>query len=191
MIDLSSEEISVNLEDIQSGASSGHELFSTQPCDMRTHPRITSWRVTKTSQRATAGKQVTLMQSSRMTTSRRWSGPGVKNGAIDGDRHAVLSLDLIDAIPTSGDLFGWVNNLDAFIKDSHVRFDKTEISSDRGETGYQNSYKSFSNTTHEGALYDEAKKEGDQQPAHDQSACRAKFFGVIHLSSFSQMEASR
>jgi len=191
MIKVVGEKLSLNLKDMQSGHTFNNELFSAQPRNVRTSTRITSRRVTKTTGGIGAGKQITRVQSSRMTTTRSWSGPRVMSSSIDENSHAVLSLDLIDAIPASSDLFGWVHNLDAFIKDSDIRFEKTQITSKDSESADKHGDEYISCTSEENALDSETNKECDQNPARKQGASGTELFGVCHLASFSHKEASQ
>lgn len=190
MIKLSTEEISFNCENIERGASSQEKLFSSQSGDMGTHSRITCIQVTKTSRSIITGEQISLVHSTSVATSRSWSGPRVERPAINCDGHAVFGVDLIDSIPTSSDLFGWVNNLDAFIKDKNIGFEKSEINTNASTATDQRSNDNFNDTTVRKALHDEADAKSDQNPASHQGATGTKLFGVSHLPSFSHMEAS-
>ena len=190
MTKLSKEEILLNFKDIQSGASSIDELFSSEPGNVGTHTRITSRRVTKTSRDISTGEQISFVHSSRVTASRSWSGPRMESSAVNNDGHAVFGLDLIDAIPTSSDLFGWVNYLDALIKDQNIGFEKSEVDADTATATDQRRNDNFVNATIESALSDEANTKSDQDPSSKQSAAGTKLFGVSHLPSFSHMEAS-
>jgi len=185
------EKLSLDLKDMQSGHAFNVELFSSQTRNVRTNTRITSRRVTKTTGGIGAGKQITRVQSSRMTTTRSWSGPRVISSSIDENSHAVLSLDLIDAIPASSDLFGWIHNLDAFIKDNDIRFEKTQITSKDSECADKYGDEYISRTSEENALDSETNKECDQNPTRKQGAAGTELFGVCHLASFSHKEASQ
>ena len=190
MTKLSKEEILLNFKDIQSGASSIDELFSSEPGNVGTHTRITSRRVTKTSRDISTGEQISFVHSSRVTASRSWSGPRMESSAVNNDGHAVFGLDLTDPIPTSSDLFGWVNYLDALIKDQNIGFEKSEVDADTATATDQRRNDNFVNATIESALSDEANTKSDQDPSSKQSAAGTKLFGVSHLPSFSHMEAS-
>jgi len=185
------EKLSLNLKDMQSGHTFNDELFSAQPRNVRTRTRITSRRVTKTTGGFGAGKQITRVQSSRMTTTRSWSGPRVMSSSIYEDSHAVLSLDLIDAIPASSDLFGWVHNLDAFIKDNDIRFEKTQITSKDSQSADKHGDEHISRTSEENALDSKTDKECGQSPTRKQGASGTELFGVCHLASFSHKEESQ
>ena len=190
MIKVVGDKLSLDLKDVQSGHTFSDELFSSQPRHVGANSRVTLRRITKTSRRITSGQQITLVQSSRMTTTRSWSGPCVISSSIDENSHAVFSLDLIDAIPTSSDLFGWVNNLDAFIKDNDIRFDETQIASKDSEGADKHRDEYVSGTSEKSALDSETNKECDQNPTSKQGASGSELFGVCHLASFSHKEAS-
>jgi len=187
---LPEEEIPTNFKEIQSGSTSIDKLFSTQSSDMGTHTRITSRRITKASRDISTGEQITLVHSSRMTTSWSWSGPSMESSTVNNDGHAVFGLDLSNSIPTSSDLFGWVNYLDALIKDQNIGFEKSEIDPKTNTAADKRSNKNFVNATIESALHDEANAKSDQNPSSKQGAAGTKLFGVSHLPSFSHMEAS-
>ena len=190
MNNLTSEEFSVDLKDIQSGVAFGNELSAAQTSDMRTHTRVTFRRITKTSRSTVTGKKITFVQSSRVSTSRSWSGPGIEGGTINDNGHAVLSLDLINAIPASSDLFGWVNNLDAFIKDNNIGFDKAQVDTDADQATDYRGKKGFSSPGVKNTVCAVTGKESEQEPARNQGACGTKLLRVSHLPSFSHMEAS-
>ena len=190
MTRLSSEETTLNIKDIQGGGAPLDELFSSESGNVRTHTRITSRRVTKASRDISTGKQVTLVHFSSVATSRSWSGPRIESSATNNDGHTVFGLDLIDAIPTSSDLFGWVNYLDALIKDQNIGFEKSEVDTNAATATNQRSNDNFSDTTIKNTLHDEADAKGDQYPSSKQGATGTKLFGVSHLPSFSHMEAS-
>jgi hypothetical protein len=147
MTKLSTEEISFNFENIERGAISQEKLLSSQSGNMGAHSRITFRRVTKTSRSITTGEQITLVHSTSVATSRSWSGPRIERPAINSDGHTVFGLDLLDAIPTSSDLFGWVNNLDAFIKDQNIGLEKSEVDADTAASTDQRSNDYFNDTT--------------------------------------------
>ena len=114
----------------------------------------------------------------------------MESHTVYNDGHAVFGLDLINAIPTSSDLFGWVNYLDALIKDQNIGFEKSEIDSKATTAADKRSNDNFVNPTIECALHDEANTKSDQTPSSKQGATGTKLFGVSHLPSFSHMEAS-
>jgi hypothetical protein len=178
------------MKDIQGDGALSDELFSSEPGNMGAYSRITFRRVTKTSRSTSAGEQITLVHSSRVTASRSWSGPRVERPAINSDGHAVFGLNLIDSIPTSSDLFGWVNYLNALIKDKNIGFEKSEVDANTATATDQRSNDNFSDTTVKKTLQNEADGKGDQNPASHQGATGTKLFGVSHLPSFSHMEAS-
>lgn len=190
MRNLTGKEVCVDLKDIQGGVAFGNELFASQPGDMCTDTRVTFRRITKTSRSITTAKQVTLVKTSGVSTSRSWSGPSIESDPINNDRHAVLSFNLIDAIPASGDLFGWVKNLDAFIKNHNVGFDKKQVEADTDQARDYNCKIRFSSAAIINTLGAVTGKESDQEPAGHQCSDGTIFFRVSHLRSFSQMKLS-
>jgi len=164
------------------------ESFPSQLSNVGTSTRITLRRVTKTSRRITAGKQISLVHSSGVTVSRSGRSPREVLSAIDSDGHAEFSFDLFDQVPRSGDLFGWINDLNSLIKDQNVGLKEQEISSDNSSTA--NSCGQDKVTTVENSLNDKSTKEKSEQPTTGNSATGSKFLDVSHRASFSHMEAS-
>lgn len=192
MNDLSRENLSADDEDIQSRPTSHNELFSTQPSNVRTSTRITSRRITNSNGvLASTRREITFVHSFRVAATRSGSSPRIDCGAIDENGHAVFGLNLINAIPASNDLFGWINDLDAFIENNYVGLEKTQINNESAATTDQQSDNKFKWSIVITALGEIAKKEGDQNPRHNQGARGTKFFGVSHLPSFSHMEATQ
>ena len=191
MSSLFNEQATLDLEDIASRKTSGDEIFSAQSGNIGTRTRITSRRVTNSNRvRTAAGSEVTLMHTLSVTTTRSWGSPRVESAPINNDGHAVFGLDLINAIPTSSDLFGWVNYLDALIKDQNIGFEKSEVDADTATATDQRGNNNFVHATIESALSDETNTKSDQNPSSHQGATGTKLFGVSHLPSFSHMEAS-
>lgn len=131
------------------------------------------------------------MHSSRVAAARSGSSPRIYCGAIDENGHAVFGLNLINAIPASNDLFGWINNLDAFVENNYVGLQKTQVNSKCARTADQQRDKKFKWPIVITTLGDISNNEGDQNPAHYQGASGTKFFRVSHLPSFSHMEATK
>ena len=189
MSNLFDEQTTLDLEDIGGRQSSGDEIFSAKTGNVGTRTRITSRRVTNSNRvRTTAGSEVTLMHTLSVTTTRSWSGPRVEIAPINDDGHAVLGLDLVNAIPASSDLFGWINNLDAFIKEHNVGLNKTQVASESKQSADKNRDHGFEQSTVVDALSDKTGEKSDQHPTHNQSASGTEFFGVIHAHSLSQLD---
>ncbi len=189
MSSLFTEETLAYSEDIQGSNSVGDELFATQSSDVGTRSRITSRRVTNSNRVITAaGSEVTLVHTLRVTTTRSWSSPRINSFSVNQDGHAVLGLDLVNAIPTSSDLFGWINNLDAFIKDNNVGLEETQVRTENGQSANNARNNQFADATIESALRDESSKESNQHPTHNQSAGGTELFGIIHAHSLSQLD---
>ncbi len=165
------------------------EIFAPHLADVRTHTRVTSQRITKTSRSIATGKQVTSVHSFRMTTTRGWSGPGVENFSTNLNGHAELSLNLFDQIPSSGDLFGWIDNLDTFIKDQNVGFQKEKIGTHN--SGDTDSRCENQISTVNSSLKNKSHEEENKNPATCNCATGAEFLNVCHFPSFSHMEASQ
>lgn len=188
MVNLASEEIVMDLENIQGVLATGNELFSTQPSNVCASTRITSRRVTNSNRIIAAmGREITLMNILGVTGARSWSGPGIERFAVHGDGRAVFGFDPINSIPTSDDLFGWVNNLDAFIKYHNVGLEKTQIRSESTDTTPEASDENFSGPIIKDCLNDEASKKSEQTPAHNEGAGGAKLRGVVHAPSLPQL----
>lgn len=191
MVNLTGEDIAPNFKDIQSGLATGEELFLAQSSDVRTSTGITSRRVTKTNRIiAATGREVTSVKTFEVTTARRWRGPSIERFAVNGDGHAVFGFNLINSIPTSDDLFGWVNDLDTFIKYHNVGLEKTQIRSESTGTTQEASDENFSEASIKDRLNYEASEKGNQNPAHYEGAGWAKLRGVVHTPSLPQVNVN-
>ena len=189
MTNLFNEQTASNLEDIVSRHSSGDEILPAKTGNVGTRTRITSRRVTNSNRVLTAsGSEVTLMHTLSVTTTRSWSGPRVESAAVNNDRHAVLGLDLIDAIPASSDLFGWVNDLDAFIKDHNVGLNETQVAPENAQTADCQCENRLSDSTVVNTLSDKTAEKSDQHPTHDQRTSGTELFGIVHAPSLSQLD---
>lgn len=161
------------------------EILTTQLGDMGTDSRITLKRVTNSSRSISAGKKISFVHSSTVTTT--WSGsrPGVEGLTIDKDGHAVLGFDLLNKIPTHDDLFGWVNNLDSLIKDQNVGLQEQQVGTNNSSATYSCCGDKVS-AVHNG-LNNEAGEEENQNPTASNGAAGSELFNVGHFASFSQM----
>ena len=189
MSSLFNEQATLDLEDIASRKTSGDEIFSAQSGNIGTRTRITSRRVTNSNRvRTAAGSEVTLMHTLSVTTTRSWGSPRVESAPINNDGHAVFGLDLINAIPTSSDLFGWINNLDAFIKDHNVGLNETQVSPENAQTADCQCENRLSDSTVINTLSDKTAEKSDQHPTHDQRTSGTELFGIVHAPSLSQLD---
>ena len=189
MSSLFNEQATLDLEDIASRKTSGDEIFSAQSGNIGTRTRITSRRVTNSNRvRTAAGSEVTLMHTLSVTTTRSWGSPRVESAPINNDGHAVFGLDLINAIPTSSDLFGWINNLDAFIKDHNVGLNETQVSPENAQTADCQCENRLSDSTVVNTLSDKTAEKSDQHPTHDQRTSGTELFGIVHAPSLSQLD---
>ena len=185
-------------EDIKTGViaddfklTSAHssEVLSSNVGHVSTDTRVTLKRVTHTSGTIGAGEKITLVHSSTVSTTRRWSGPGVVSPIINLDGHAVSGLNLLNQIPRSGDLFGWINNLDTFIKEQNVGLKEEQVRTK--STGSTNSNGRDDVAAIEKALNNKSDKEDDQNPAAGNGASGSKLFTIRHFASFSQMGSTK
>ena len=161
------------------------EILTTQLGDMGTNSRVTLKRVTNSSRSISTGKKISFVHSSTVTTT--WSGsrPGVEGLSVDQDGHAVLGFDLFNKIPSNGDLFGWVNNLDSLIKDQNVGLQKEQVGTDNSSATDSCCGDKVS-AVHNG-LSNEAGEEENQNPTASDSTTGSELFNVGHFASFSQM----
>ena len=185
-------------EDIKTGViaddfklTSAHssEVLSSNVGHVSTDTRVTLKRVTHTSGTIGAGKRITLVHSSTVTTTRRGSGPGVVSPLVNVDGHAVFGFDLLNQIPRSGDLFGWVNNLDTFIKEQNVGLKEEQVRTECTCATDTNGHQDISAV--EEALNNKSDKESDQNPSASNGAARPELFTVCHCASFSQMGSTK
>ena len=180
---------SVIANDFKLTSANSSEVLSSNVGHVSTNTRVTSKRVTHTSGTIGSGKKVTLVHSSTVTTTRRGSGPGVVSPTVNVDGHAVFGFDLLNQIPRSGDLFGWVNNLDTFIKEQNIGFKEEQVRAEGTCATDTNRYEDISAV--EEALNNKSDKEGDKNPAASNGAAGSKLFDVCHCASFSQMGSTK
>lgn len=175
--------------DFKLASTTGNEIFSSDVSHVGTNTRVTFKRVANTSGSISTGKKISLVHSSTVPTTRSWSGPGVVSLISDVDGHAVFGFDLLNQIPRSGDLFGWVNNLDAFIKEQNVGLKEEQVRTK--STGSTNSNGRDDVAAIEKGLNNKSDKEDDQNPAAGNGASGSKLFTIRHFASFSQMGSTK
>ena len=182
-------EASVIANDLKLTCTNSSEILSSNVGHVSTDTRVTFKRVTHTSGSISTGKKITLVHSSTVTTTRRGSGPGVVSPLVNVDGHAVFGFDLLNQIPRSGDLFGWVNNLDTFIKEQNVGLKEEQVRTVSTGATDTNGHQDISAV--EEALNNKSDKEGDKNPAASNGAAGSKLFDVCHCASFSQMGSTK
>jgi hypothetical protein len=124
-----------------------------------------------------------------VSTTGRWSSPSEVTLASDLDGHAVFGFYLLNQIPRSGDLFGWVNNLDAFIKDHNVGLKEEQVCTNGTCTTDSNSQHDVAGVQE--TLHNKATKESDQDPSTSNRTSGSEFFTIRHFASFSQMGSTK
>ena len=182
-------EASVIAKDLKLTSTNSSEVLSSNVGHVSTDTRVTFKRVTHTSGSISTGKKITLVHSSTVTTTRRGSGPGVVSPLVNVDGHAVFGFDLLNQIPRSGDLFGWVNNLDALIEEKNVGLKEEQVRTE--STCAANTYGEQNIATEEKGLNNKADKEGDKNPAASDGASGSELFTISHSASFSQMGSTK
>jgi len=176
-------------DDLEGAAATSDKIFSSNLGHVSADSRITLKRVTHSSRSISTGKKISFVHSSTVSTTRSWSGPGVVTLAPNLDGHAVLGLDLLNQIPSSGDLFGWINNLDALVVEKYVGLQKEQVGTESACTTDANSQQKIA--TEEKALNNEAGKEGDKNPATGDCASGSELFTIRHSVSFSQIGSTK
>ena len=175
--------------DFKFAGTTGSEVFSSDVSHVSANTRVTFKRVSYTSRSISTGKKISLVHSSTVTTTRSWSGPGVVSLISDLDGHAVFGFDLLNQIPRSGDLFGWVNNLDAFIKEQNVGLKEDQVRTDSTCAADTNCGDDVAVV--EEALNNKSDKEEDENTATGNSAAGSELFTIRHFASFSQMGSTK
>jgi len=175
--------------DFKITSTTGDEIFSFDVSHVSTDTRVTFKRVSCTTRSIKTGKKISLMHSSTVTTTRSWSSPSEESLVSDGDRHAVSGFDLLDQIPGSSDLFGWVNNLDAFIKEQNVGLYEDQVRTDG--TCAADTNRGDDVTVVEEALNNKSDKEDDKNPSTGNCASGSELFTIRHSASFSQMGSTK
>ena len=176
-------------DDFKLASTSSGEIFSSSVGHVSADTRITFKGVAYTPRSISAGKKISRVHSSTVSSTGGWSSPSEVSLASDLDGHAVLSFDLLNQIPRSGDLFGWVNNLDAFIKDHNVGLQEDQVSTKGTGTTDSNSQHDVARV--EKALNNEANEEGDKDPSTGDRASGSELFTIRHFASFSQMGSTK
>ena len=176
-------------DDFKLAGTSADEILLSSLGHVRTDSRVTLKRVSYTSHRIDAGMKISTVHSSTVTTTRSWSSPGVVNLASDRDGHAVLGLDLLNQIPSSGDLFGWVNNFDALIKEQNIGLQEEQVSTQ--SSGAADADAQHNIATVEKALSNKANEESDENPTAGDRTSRSELFNVTHNASFSQIGSTK
>ena len=182
-------EEAVIANDFKITSTTGNEIFSSDVSHVSADTRVTFKRVSYTSRSIKTGKKISLMHFSTVTTTRSWSSPREVSLVSDGDRHAVSGLDLLDQIPGSGDLFGWVNNLDAFIKEQNIGLYEDQVRTDGTCAADTNCGDDV--TIVEKALNNKSDKEDDKYPSTGNCASGSELFTIRHSASFSQMGSTK
>ncbi len=175
--------------DFKITSTTGNEIFSSDVSHVSTDTRVTLKGVSNTSRSISAGKKIGLMHSSAVSTTGSWSSPGVVSLISDLDGHAVFGFDLLNQIPRSGDLFGWVNNLDAFIKEQNVGLKEEQVRT-KGASAADSKCQDNVAAIEE-ALNNKSDKEGDKNPATGNRTSGSEFFTIRHFASFSQMGSTK
>ena len=182
-------EASVIAKDLKLTSTNSSEVLSSNVGHVSTDTRVTFKRVSYTSRSISAGNKISRVHSSTMSTTRRWSGPGVVGLVSDLDGHGVFGLDLLNQIPGSSDLFGWVNNLDAFVKEQNIGLKEEQIRT-KG-TGSTDSNRQDYVAAIEKTLNNKSDKEGDKNPSASNGAAGSELFTIRHVLSFSQMGSTK
>ena len=180
---------SVIANDLELTGLAGDEVLSSNLGHVGTDTRITLKRVTHTSRSIGSGKKVSLTHFSTVSTTRSWSGPGVVTLPSDLNGHAVFGLDLFNQIPSSGDLFGWVNNLDALIKEQNVGFKEEQVGTVSAGATDTNRHQDIAAV--EEALNNKSNKESDQNPSASDGTTGPELLTICHCASFSQMGSTK
>ena len=175
--------------DFEITSTTGDEIFSSDVSHVSTDTRVTFKRVSYTSRSISTGKKISLMHFSTVTTTRSWSSPSEVTLVSDLNGHAVFGLDLLNQIPGSSDLFGWVNNLDAFIKEQHIGLNEEQVRTDG--TCAADTNRGDDVAAVEEALNYKSDKEGDQNPSTGNCASGSELFTIRHSVSFSQMGSTK
>ena len=175
--------------DFKLAGNTGNEILLSDLGHVSADSRITFKRVTHTTRSISAGKKISTVHSSTVSTTRSWSGPSVKAFASNLDGHAVLGFDLLNQIPRSGDLFGWVNNLDTLIEEKNVGLKEEQIRTESTCAAHSNSQQKIA--AEDKGLNNKSDKEGDQNPAASNCASGSELFTISHSASFSQMGSTK
>ena len=180
---------SVISNDLELTSLAGNEVLSSKLGHVRTDPRVTLKRVTHTSGRISTGKKITFVHSSTVSTTRSWSSPGVVTLPSDLNRHAVSGFNLLNKIPSSSDLFGWINDLNSLIKEKNIGFEKEQVSTVSTSATDSDCHQDISAV--EEALKNKSNKESDQNPTASDGTTGSELFHVCHCASFSQMGSTK
>lgn len=166
------------------GATSS-EVLASGVGHIGTDSGVTFKRVTYSSRSIGSWEQIGFMHSATVTATWGGGGPRMENLFSSLDRHAVSSFDLFNKIPSNSDLFGWINNFDALIKEQNVGLQKEQIRSHDAagadSTG-QNQVSAI-----DSGLNNKTGEENNHRPATSNGTTRSKSLTIRHSVSFSQM----
>jgi len=182
-------QVAIVANDFNFASTSVDEILLSNLGHVRTNSRVTFKRVTNSSQIVGTGEKIGVVHSSAVSTTRRGSSPSEVSLSVDLNGHAVFGFYLLNQIPGSGDLFGWVNNLDAFIKEQNIGLKEEQV---RTKSSSSTDSKGQDDLTAvEKALNNKSDKEGDQNPATGNRTSGSELFTIRHFASFSQMGSTK
>ena len=182
-------QVAIVADDFNFASTSVDEILLSNLGHVRTNSGVTFKRVTYSSQIVGTGEKIGVVHSSAVSTTRRGSSPSEVSLPVDLNGHAVLGFYLLNQIPGSGDLFGWVNNLDAFIKEQNIGLKEEQVRT-KG-AGATESNRQDDVATIEKALNNKSDKEGDKNPATGNRTSGSELFTIRHFASFSQMGSTK
>ena len=182
-------QVAIVADDFNFASTSVDEILLSNLGHVRTNSRVTFKRVTYSSQIVGTGEKISVVHSSAVSTTRRGSSPSEVSLSVDLNGHAVFGFYLLNQIPGSGDLFGWVNNLDAFIKEQNIGLKEEQV---RTKSASATDSKCQDDVaTIEKALNNKSDKEGDKNPATGNRTSGSELFTIRHFASFSQMGSTK
>lgn len=182
-------QVAIVADDFNFASTSVDEILLSNLGHVRTNSRVTFKRVTYSSQIVGTGEKISVVHSSAVSTTRRGSSPSEVSLSVDLNGHAVFGFYLLNQIPGSGDLFGWVNNLDAFIKEQNIGLKEEQVRTKGASSTDSKGQDDL--TAVEKALNNKSDKEGDQNPATGNRTSGSELFTIRHFASFSQMGSTK
>ena len=182
-------QVAIVADDFNFASTSVDEILLSNLGHVRTNSGVTFKRVTYSSQIVGTREKISVVHSSAVSTTRRGSSPSEVSLSVDLNGHAVFGFYLLNQIPGSGDLFGWINNLDAFIKEQNIGLKEEQVRTKGASATESNRQDGVAAV--EKALNNKSDKEGDKNPATGNRTAGSELFTIRHFASFSQMGSTK
>jgi hypothetical protein len=174
--------------------SSVVETFVPRVCEVKSNTTVRSWTLSGPNRTSGVNSQTLnfrRVDTTTVVTTRSWSGPRVNNATIDLNAHRVMSGNVLDLVPTNGDLSQWISDADTFIKN----FNAGSMQNQVGTLNRTNAQTQADGNTTEAAIEEFLNNHRTYNQVRngrsEETASGAEEFNVTHTPILSQkVEAS-